>query len=183
MPLQGLAALTAWAVLHSHMPSSSLFLPLYIISIGQGGYNPSLQAFGADQLEKEGGPLEQEEKSLFFQWWYFGICSGSLLGNSLMSYVQDTYGWELGFAVPAAVMALSVAVFAAGARFCVRRDVGDGGSRPIDDIIRGLKQALTKKLATREVKLPGREDDDVELEWVVNLLLCRYFLLFLLNSF
>ncbi|CAA6672518.1 unnamed protein product [Spirodela intermedia] len=160
----GLAALTAWAVLHSHMPSSSLFFPLYLISIGQGGYNPSLQAFGADQLEKEKSPPEEEEKSLFFQWWYFGICSGSLLGNSLMSYVQDTYGWELGFAIPAAVMLLSVAVFAAGARFCVRRDVADGSSRPIDDIFRGLKQALTKKLATREVKLPAREDDDVELE-------------------
>jgi hypothetical protein len=27
-------------------------------------------------------------KSLFFQLWYFGKCCGSLLGNSILSYVQ-----------------------------------------------------------------------------------------------
>ncbi|KAF8407967.1 hypothetical protein HHK36_007107 [Tetracentron sinense] len=78
----GLLALTSTAFVWAWMPlskarsSSSLFCSLYLISIGQGGYNPCLQAFGADQLEKEDeipcNKLDDQnsnKNSLFFQWW------------------------------------------------------------------------------------------------------------------
>lgn len=126
--LQGLASLTMTAIGRTRssnrhktlMPSSFLTLSLYIISLGQGGYNPSLQAFGADQLdEEEELPCSKDDensnkKTLFFQWWYFGICGGSLMGVTIMSYVQDTFGWVLGFAIPAISMALSILIFSAG---------------------------------------------------------------------
>lgn len=102
------------------LPSSFLMLSLYLISLGQGGYNPSLQAFGADQIDDEEElPCSKDDensnkKSLFFQWWYFGICGGSLLGITVMSYVQDTFGWVLGFAIPAISMGLSILIFSAG---------------------------------------------------------------------
>lgn len=125
-------ALTSWAMLCTWMPVMTLFLPLYLISTAQGGYNPSLQAFGADQLDgdeehcqppsvninRDDGNSNSKEKSWFFQWWYFGICSGSLLGNSLMSYVQDTYGWMLGFTIPTMAMGISVLCFAAVGSRC-----------------------------------------------------------------
>lgn len=77
----GLIGLTSWELLRKWMPRSSLFFPLYLISIGQGGYNPSLQAFGADQLDigdddddgigESGSGSSSEEKgkvkSAFFQ--------------------------------------------------------------------------------------------------------------------
>ncbi|KAM1009507.1 hypothetical protein ACFX13_045792 [Malus domestica] len=55
--------------------SSFLFCSLYLISLGQGGYNPSLQAFGADQLDSEEElPSSKDDKKsskkrMFFQWW------------------------------------------------------------------------------------------------------------------
>uniref|UniRef100_A0A1D1Y8S2 Putative peptide/nitrate transporter At5g14940 n=1 Tax=Anthurium amnicola TaxID=1678845 RepID=A0A1D1Y8S2_9ARAE len=166
----GLVALTSWALLSAWMPAFSLFLPLYLISLGQGGYNPSLQAFGADQLDIEddlNGKNEEgkRKKSLFFQWWYFGICSGSLLGNSIMSYIQDNYGWELGFAIPAVAMAGSVACFTAGTRCYVRNDNGAGGRR-MGDVIRAIKQAVVNRVELRSgaLKLPPKEDDVDELE-------------------
>lgn len=144
-----------------------------MISIGQGGYNPSLQAFAADQLDigdDLGGKNEEKsnKKSRFFQWWYFGICSGSLLGNSIMSYVQDTYGWELGFAIPTVAMAASVACFTAGARYYVRNQRAPEdtrGSRPIEDMIRGLKQAVLSRVQNSAAsKLPPKEAEVAELE-------------------
>jgi peptide/histidine transporter 3/4 len=97
------------------MSSSFLSLSLYLISLGQGGYNPSLQAFGADQLgEDEELPCSNTDdtscnkKALFFQWWYFGVCAGSLMGVTVMSYIQDTFGSVKGFAIPAISMLLSI---------------------------------------------------------------------------
>ncbi|CAN6574887.1 unnamed protein product [Malus baccata var. baccata] len=97
--------------------SSFLFGSLYLISLGQGGNNPSLQAFGADQLdsEKELPSSKYDQKSskkrMFFQCWYFGVCSGSLMGVTLMSYIQDTFGWIIGFAIPMISMVISVPIF------------------------------------------------------------------------
>ncbi|CAL9045679.1 unnamed protein product [Musa banksii] len=165
----GLVGLSSWALLCAWMPTSSLFLPLYLISIGQGGYNPSLQAFGADQLEVDDDhlPCSEEEgksdkKSLFFQWWYFGICSGSLLGNSVMSYIQDTFGWGLGFAIPTAAMAISVACFLCGSRFYVNKQLKIPNS-PIQSIIQAVKLAVTRGAKSKTLSLPPG-DDAVELE-------------------
>ncbi|KAL6994285.1 hypothetical protein U1Q18_012392 [Sarracenia purpurea var. burkii] len=124
-----------------------------MISIGQAAYNPSLQALGAEQDEDEDElPRSKndnqtmiinsvpDKKGLFFQWWYFGICIGSLLGVAIMSYIQDTVGWGLGFAVPTGVMVVSTAFFSCGSRFYTYRqgkgggDGGGGGGGGGDDI-------------------------------------------------
>ncbi|KAG1364031.1 Protein NRT1/ PTR FAMILY 5.8 [Cocos nucifera] len=166
--VMGLVGLTLWALLYAWMPASSLFIPLYLISIGQGGYNPSLQAFGADQLEiEENLPCSKEDKtnkkSLFFQWWYFGICGGSLLGNSIMSYIQDTLGWVLGFAIPTGAMAISVACFLCGARFYVHKQL-QLDNRPKDNSIVQALKAAAKNIMNRRLRLPSRDDDVAELE-------------------
>lgn len=126
MALTSTALEWPWRPTNKNSSSVSLFWSLYMISLGQGGYNPSLQAFGADQLEIEDelpstkndvDDDSDQTKSLFFQWWYFGICSGSLLGISLMAYIQDTLGWGLGFAIPTIAMVASIALFSCGTRF------------------------------------------------------------------
>lgn len=162
--------LTLWAVLFSWMPTSSLFLPLYLISIGQAGYNATLQAFGADQLELEDDlpccneeEMTSKKKSLFFKWWYFGICSGSLLGNSVMSYIQDTIGWGLGFAIPAIAMILSVLCFLSCSRLYVHKRHFDAGCPHKESIIQAAKVCL-KNIISRKVTLSRREEDAVELE-------------------
>ncbi|CAN6233502.1 unnamed protein product [Urochloa humidicola] len=162
--IAGLVGLASWEVLHSRMARSLLFLPLYLISVGQGGYNPSLQAFGADQLliEDDTESLSSEEKnqvkSLFFQWWYFGICSGSLLGNSIMSYIQDTCGWGLGFAIPCGVMILSVIVFCCGTALYTHKEQNTANT-PSENIFKVLKEVVTYVLI-RKVRLPSRADDN-----------------------
>ncbi|EPS62614.1 hypothetical protein M569_12174, partial [Genlisea aurea] len=138
---------------------SSLSWSLYMISLGQAGYNPSLQAFGAEQLHGDAG------KRHFFQWWYLGICSGSLLGVSIMSYIQDTFGWGLGFAIPTVFMITSVAMFLLGNKL-FNHDDDAGTSLPeiFRDIRRGISKILSGCGGGCCCCLVSDADDDVQEE-------------------
>ncbi|KAF8723601.1 hypothetical protein HU200_021558 [Digitaria exilis] len=166
--LQGMVALSACALLRTRMPRYTFFVPLYLTCLGQGGYQPSLQAFGADQLaigddeETDSGMTAEEKgkvKGMFFRWWYFGMCSGSLLGNSIMSYIQDNFGWGLGFTIPTAVMALSVVAF-----FCCTplyrhtQPKGGAGSRTSSSSCSILK-VLKSIIASRKISLQSRDEE------------------------
>lgn len=166
----GLVGLTSWAMLHKWMPWATLFLPLYLISIGQGAYNPSLQAFGADQLDigdedddSESGSTAEEKgkvKSAFFQWWYFGICCGSLLGNTTMSYVQDTVGWGIGFAIPSAAMALSVAAFLCCTPLYKKISQPRSVDRPCSECIFRALKSLLASVSAGKIRLSSRRDGE-----------------------
>ncbi|PSS33728.1 Protein NRT1/ PTR FAMILY 5.8 like [Actinidia chinensis var. chinensis] len=168
--LASTALVRPWIPINNANPSSSLLWSLYMISLGQGGYNPSLQAFGADQLENEDEALPvctkndqiSDKKSLFFQWWYFGVCSGSLLGVSLMAYIQDTLGWGLGFAIPTIVMVTSVLFFSCGSRFYAYKQAKEDGVKMFEKIIHAVKATASKMLNIRFAL--SNKSDLVELE-------------------
>lgn len=161
-----MVGVTTWALLRTWMPCSTLFLPLYLISIGQAGYNPSLQAFGADQLDigddDNDTGMEAEEKgkvkSKFFQWWYFGICTGSLLGNSILPYIQDNFGWGLGFAIPCAVMAMSVVAFSCCTPLYKQKQQRSTGTPSPISIVKVVKSILTN-VSSRKICLPPKDDN------------------------
>ncbi|KAK6155153.1 hypothetical protein DH2020_009401 [Rehmannia glutinosa] len=151
----GLLALTSTAVPTNKTRSiSSLSWSLYMISLGQGGYNPSLQAFGADQLENEDelprtnttNDKSSDKKSVFFQCWYFGVCCGSLLGVSVMSYIQDNLGWGLGFAIPTLSMIAAILMFLCGNRFYVRKQNRIASGRSFEDIVQAIKATVWKMI-------------------------------------
>ncbi|KAL2500009.1 Protein NRT1/PTR FAMILY 5.8 [Abeliophyllum distichum] len=174
--IAGLLALTSTALKWSWNPmnkirsATSLSWSLYMISLGQGGYNPSLQAFGAEQLGGDNGlpcstnnnDQSSSEKSLFFQWWYFGVCCGSLLGVSVMSYIQDTLGWGLGFAIPTIAMVTSIAMFLSGNRFYTREQEKNIDGKSFEEIIQAIKAAVSKMI-NRQNK-PNDDYNVVELE-------------------
>ncbi|CAJ2665517.1 unnamed protein product [Trifolium pratense] len=156
------------------MSSSFLSLSLYLISLGQGGYNPSLQAFGADQLgEDEELPCSNSDdtsskkKALFFQWWYFGVCAGSLMGVTVMSYIQDTFGWVIGFAIPAISMLLSILIFSSGRSIYSYKQHDDDDDiqdkKPFMNMFQSIK-ASAMKCFHCEITLPNDKSEVVELE-------------------
>ncbi|KAL2893520.1 Protein NRT1/ PTR FAMILY 5.10 [Bienertia sinuspersici] len=89
------------------------FVALYLVAVGQGGHKPCVQAFGADQFDEE-HPRERKARSSFFNWWYFGVCGGGLLGIAVMSYVQDNFSWALGFGIPCIFMFFALLIFLLG---------------------------------------------------------------------
>lgn len=91
------------------------FLSLYLVAIAQGGHKPCVQAFGADQFDRD-DPIENKAKSSFFNWWYFGLCAGASATMLIVVYIQDNLNWSLGFGLPCIVMAVSLVVFLLGTK-------------------------------------------------------------------
>lgn len=91
------------------------FLSLYLVAIAQGGHKPCVQAFGADQFDRD-DPIENKAKSSFFNWWYFSLCAGASATMLIVVYIQDNLNWSLGFGLPCIVMAVSLVVFLLGTK-------------------------------------------------------------------
>nr|DAD43127.1 TPA_asm: hypothetical protein HUJ06_001357 [Nelumbo nucifera] len=91
------------------------FFSLYMVAVGEGGHKPCIQTFGADQFDED-KPDEKTAKSSFFNWWYFGICTGNSTALCLVVYIQDNVSWAIGFGVPAIAMAIALALFLFGWR-------------------------------------------------------------------
>ena len=92
------------------------FLALYILAVGTGGTKPNISTIGADQFD-EHEPRERKQKLSFFNWWMFSIFFGTLFANTVLVYIQDKIGWTVGYALPTAGLAVSIAVFSAGTPF------------------------------------------------------------------
>ncbi|KAK1371038.1 Nitrate transporter 1/peptide transporter family protein [Heracleum sosnowskyi] len=100
------------------------FSSLYLVALAQGGHKPCVQAFGADQFDAE-DLEERKAKSSFFNWWYFGLCSGTLAALTILSYIQDNLSWGLGFGIPCIAMSMALVVYLLGTmsyRFSINSD-------------------------------------------------------------
>eukprot|EP00249_Psilotum_nudum_P006110 c19464_g1_i1 orf=1139-2542(+) len=87
---------------------SFLFLSLYIIAVGSGGYLPALQTLGADQLDSE------KQKTNFFGWLLFFTNAGGILANTVFVYIENEGEWALGYWLSTATGGLAILVFALG---------------------------------------------------------------------
>ncbi|KAH9319161.1 hypothetical protein KI387_020930, partial [Taxus chinensis] len=53
------------------------YLSIYLVALGNGGYQPSIATFGADQFDEE-DEREGQSKVAFFSWFYLALNLGSL---------------------------------------------------------------------------------------------------------
>ncbi|CAI0408482.1 unnamed protein product, partial [Linum tenue] len=90
---------------------SVLYASLGLISLGAGCLLPCSMAFGADQLDNKDNPDNDKVLQRFFNWYYAVAGAATLLGLTVLVYVQDSYGWEVGLAVPAFLILFSALLF------------------------------------------------------------------------
>lgn len=123
------------------------YLALYLISLGTSGHKPSLQAFGADQFDEE-DKTEKLKKNSFFNWWYFGLCTGTLLAVTVVAYVEDNISWGFGFGIPTVAMVVAVVVFLYGTPFYRHR-------LPTGSPITHIAQVFVAAVTNRNLSTPS----------------------------
>lgn len=109
-------SVVAYAVLAASaaaaLESAAFYAGLYLLALG-GALQPVLTSFGAGQFD-EADEAERRRQSSFFNWFYMSINVGSLVGGTVLVWVQSSVSWGLGYGIPALLSVVSVAVFLAG---------------------------------------------------------------------
>ncbi|GFY92069.1 nitrate transporter 1.5 [Actinidia rufa] len=98
---------------HSTVQIGLFYLSIYLIALGNGGYQPNIATFGADQFDEE-DPKEGHSKVAFFSYFYLALNLGSLFSNTILGYFEDKGMWALGFWASAGSATLALGLFLVG---------------------------------------------------------------------
>lgn len=123
------------------LESAVFYAGLYLVALG-GALQPVMVSFGADQFDVEADEEERGRQSSFFNWFYLSINVGSLVGGTVLVWVQSAHGWRLGYGIPALLSVVAVALFLAGTG-AYRRHQPPGGS-PLTRIVQVVVAAARK---------------------------------------
>ncbi|RVW15559.1 Protein NRT1/ PTR family 7.3 [Vitis vinifera] len=82
---------------HSTFEISFFYLSIYLIALGNGGYQPNIATFGADQFDED-NPKESHSKVAFFSYFYLALNLGSLFSNTIWGTLRMEAGgcWAFG---------------------------------------------------------------------------------------
>ncbi|KHN42621.1 Nitrate transporter 1.5 [Glycine soja] len=81
---------------HSKLEMGMFYLSIYLVALGNGGYQPNIATFGADQFDEEHSK-EGHNKVAFFSYFYLAFNIGQLFSNTILVYFEDEGMWALGF--------------------------------------------------------------------------------------
>ncbi|KDP39505.1 hypothetical protein JCGZ_05071 [Jatropha curcas] len=98
---------------HSSMEIGFFYLSIYLIALGNGGYQPNIATFGADQFDEQ-DPKEGHSKVAFFSYFYLALNLGSLFSNTVLGYFEDGGMWALGFWVSTGSAFAALVLFLGG---------------------------------------------------------------------
>ncbi|XP_020218028.1 protein NRT1/ PTR FAMILY 7.3 [Cajanus cajan] len=98
---------------HSRWEMAMFYLSIYLVALGNGGYQPTIATFGADQYDEEHS-TEGHSKVAFFSYFYLAFNIGQLFSNTILVYYEDEGMWALGFWVSAGCAFAALVLFLAG---------------------------------------------------------------------
>jgi peptide/histidine transporter 3/4 len=119
-----------------------LYGALALIALGTGGIKPCVSSFGADQFD-EADVEELPKKYAFFNWFFFAINMGAILGITVLVYIKEKKGWALGFGLPTGAMVISTIILAAGIPFYrFQRPMGSPFTRFVQVMVASVRNHL-----------------------------------------
>ncbi|XP_022764913.1 protein NRT1/ PTR FAMILY 7.2-like [Durio zibethinus] len=98
---------------HSAFHILFFYFAIYLVALGNGGYQPNIATFGADQFDEE-DPKEGHSKIAFFSYFYLALNLGSLFSNTILGYFEDQGMWTLGFWASAGSAFVALVLFLIG---------------------------------------------------------------------
>ena len=81
---------------------------LIIVSLGEGRFKSNMSPFGADQIDSNS---DNSEMRTFFNYYYWAINIGSMIGFSVIVWIQNDYGFCTGYTVPCCLLGLGGITF------------------------------------------------------------------------
>ncbi|KAL8543978.1 hypothetical protein ACS0TY_004506 [Phlomoides rotata] len=145
---------------HSSWVLGLFYISIYLIALGNGGYQPNIATFGADQFDEE-DPLEGYSKVAFFSYFYLALNLGSLFSNTILGYFEDGGMWALGFWSSAASAFAALALFLSGTkRYRHFKPSGNPLSRISQVVVAAFKKLRVNVPAGEEDMLFEGEDVD-----------------------
>ncbi|XP_010926623.1 protein NRT1/ PTR FAMILY 2.13-like [Elaeis guineensis] len=129
---------------------SILFISLSFLVLGAGGIRPCSLPFGVDQFDYTS---EEGLRGLnsYFNWYYGTTTAAFLISLTVVVYIQNSISWSIGFAIPTALMLLSVTLFFLGTRLYVYVP-------PEGSIFSGIAQVFVASFKKRKLELPCPDD-------------------------
>ncbi|KAM3207754.1 hypothetical protein ACQJBY_062806 [Aegilops geniculata] len=137
---------------------AALYAAVFLLCLGAAGARFNQATMGANQFEAAA------DRDVFFNWYFILLYASSVLGATVIVYVQDTVSWTLGFGVSCAASVVGLAALLLGARY-YRHPAAKGS--PFTGLARVVVAAARKRKVS--VVAPGelkfyhglrREDDD-----------------------
>ncbi|XP_020217230.2 protein NRT1/ PTR FAMILY 1.2 [Cajanus cajan] len=123
-----------------------------LMSVGAGGIRSCSLAFGVDQLSKRDKDAGIQDS--YFSWYYAAVSMSSLIGLTVVVYIQDNMGWTVGFGIPVILMLLATVSFFLASSFYVMVGVKR-------NMLSGLAQVLVASYGNRLLQLPKEEENGV----------------------
>ncbi|KAK9750521.1 hypothetical protein RND81_02G202700 [Saponaria officinalis] len=130
-----------------------LFGSFGLISIGAGCVRPCSIAFGADQFYDKENPNNERVLDSFFNWYYGSTGLSSIIALTIVVYIQDHFGWQIGFGVPVCLMILSLIAFLLGFPFYVH-------VKPKESLFTSLVQVPVAAFRKRKLFLPPPDAEE-----------------------
>nr|XP_043612028.1 protein NRT1/ PTR FAMILY 1.2-like [Erigeron canadensis] len=121
-----------------------LFLSFGLISVGSGCIRPCSMAFGADQFTHHTALNNQRLIDSYFNWYYASVSLSTIVAFTVLVYIQDQLGWQVGYGIPVLVMVCSVLMFLLGSSLYVKVKVSES---PFSGFIQVLIIAFKKRKA------------------------------------
>lgn len=125
-----------------------LISSLALMSIGNGGLQCSI-AFGADQVNKKDNLNNQRSLEIFFSWYYASSAISVIIAFTGIVYIQDHFGWKLGFGIPAALMFLSTFFFFLASPLYVK-------NKTHSSLLTGFVRVIVVAYKNRKLRLPPK---------------------------
>lgn len=141
---------------HSTFGIALFYASIYLIALGNGGYQPNIATFGADQFDED-HPKEGHSKVSFFSYFYLALNLGSLFSNTILGYFEDEGKWALGFWASTASAFVALVLFLFGTpRYRHFMPRGNPLSR--------FSQVLVAAFRKWTVKIPSSGEDLYEMD-------------------
>lgn len=126
---------------------AALYAGVFLMCLSAAGSRFNQATMGADQFDSAA------DRDVLFNWFFIFLYASSVLGSTVIVYVQDTVSWTLGFGVSAAASVVGFAALLAGARY-YRRPAVRGS--PFTGLAR-VAVAATRKRNVVNVATSGAE--------------------------